>query len=59
MLSLYMEDVMANRFIMTAFGKDRPGIVDDVTKILYENVCNLEDNTICLLYTSPSPRDHG
>jgi len=40
---------MANRFIMTAFGKDRPGIVADVTKILYENGCNLEDNTMTLL----------
>ncbi|PLX99127.1 MAG: hypothetical protein C0623_10530 [Desulfuromonas sp.] len=40
---------MTNRFIMTAFGKDRPGIVADVTKILYENGCNLEDNTMTLL----------
>ena len=40
---------MASRFIMTAFGKDRPGIVADVTKILYENGCNLEDNTMTLL----------
>ncbi len=40
---------MANRYIMTAFGKDRPGIVADVTKILYENGCNLEDNTMTLL----------
>ncbi len=40
---------MDQRFIMTAFGKDRPGIVADVTKILYENGCNLEDNTMTLL----------
>ena len=40
---------MANRFIMTAFGKDRPGIVADVTKVLFENGCNLEDNTMTLL----------
>lgn len=40
---------MQNRFIMTAFGKDRPGIVADVTKILYENGCNLEDNSMTLL----------
>lgn len=40
---------MTQRFIMTAFGKDRPGIVADVTKILYENGCNLEDNSMTLL----------
>jgi len=40
---------MANRYIMTAFGKDRPGIVADVTKVLFENGCNLEDNTMTLL----------
>ncbi|MBW2477441.1 MAG: hypothetical protein JRE16_04970 [Deltaproteobacteria bacterium] len=40
---------MEKRFIMTAFGKDRPGIVADVTKILYENGCNLEDTSMTLL----------
>ncbi|PLY00918.1 MAG: amino acid-binding protein [Desulfuromonas sp.] len=40
---------MAKRFIMTAFGKDRPGIVADVTRILYDNGCNLEDNSMTLL----------
>ncbi len=40
---------MSNRFIMTAFGKDRPGIVADVTSLLYENGCNLEDSTMTLL----------
>ncbi|PLX85156.1 MAG: hypothetical protein C0617_05585 [Desulfuromonas sp.] len=40
---------MESRYIMTAFGRDRPGIVADVTKILYENGCNLEDNTMTLL----------
>lgn len=53
---------MQNRFILTAFGKDRPGIVADVTRILYENGCNLEDNsmtrladefTLILLFTCP------
>ena len=42
---------MDNRFIMTAFGKDRPGITADVTKLLYENGCNLEETTI----TPPAP----
>jgi glycine cleavage system transcriptional repressor len=40
---------MQNRYIMTAFGKDRPGIVADVTSILYETGCNLEDTTMSML----------
>jgi len=40
---------MAQRFIMTAFGKDRAGIVADVTRLLYENDCNLEDTTMSML----------
>ncbi len=40
---------MGQRFIMTAFGKDRPGIVADVTGILYENGCNLEDTSMTLM----------
>ena len=40
---------MQNRFIMTAFGQDRPGIVADVTKLLYDNGCNLEETTMTLL----------
>ncbi len=40
---------MGTSYIMTAFGKDRPGIVADVTQVLYENGCNLEDSTMTLL----------
>ncbi|MGD9307710.1 MAG: ACT domain-containing protein [Desulfosarcina sp.] len=40
---------MSQRFIMTAFGEDRPGIVADVTEMLYENGCNLEDTSMTLL----------
>jgi glycine cleavage system transcriptional repressor len=40
---------MGQRFIMTAFGKDRPGIAADVSEILYENGCNLEDTSMTLL----------
>lgn len=40
---------MSNRYLMTAFGKDRPGIVADVSRLLYENGCNLEDNSMTLL----------
>ena len=37
---------MEKKFIMTAFSKDRPGIVADITEVLYENGCNLEDSTM-------------
>jgi glycine cleavage system transcriptional repressor len=40
---------MQKRYIMTAFGKDRPGIVADVTQVLYENGCNLEDSSMSML----------
>jgi glycine cleavage system transcriptional repressor len=40
---------MDKKFIMTAFGKDRPGIVADVSQIIYDNGCNLEDSTMTLL----------
>lgn len=40
---------MQYRYILTAFGKDRPGIVADVTRVLYENGCNLEDTTMSML----------
>ena len=40
---------MLKRYILTAFGKDRPGIVADVTEILYQNGCNLEDTTMSML----------
>lgn len=37
---------MEKKFIMTTFSKDRPGIVADVTEVLYEHGCNLEDSTM-------------
>ena len=40
---------MEKRFIMTAFGTDRPGIVADVTEVIYEAGCNLEDTTMTRL----------
>ena len=41
---------MRNRlWILTAFGKDRPGIVAHVTKVLYERGCNLEDSAMTRL----------
>ena len=40
---------MANRWIVTALGKDRSGIVAGVTKILYQLGCNLEDSAMTRL----------
>ncbi|MGD2090268.1 MAG: ACT domain-containing protein [Candidatus Aminicenantes bacterium] len=40
---------MEKRFIMTAFAKDRIGLVADITKIIYENDCNLEDTEMTQL----------
>jgi glycine cleavage system transcriptional repressor len=37
---------MEKKFIMTAFSKDRPGVVADVTEVIYENDCNIEDSTM-------------
>ncbi len=37
---------MDKKFIMTAFGKDRPGFVADISRVIYENGCNLEDSTM-------------
>ena len=40
---------MEKNFIMTAFGKDRPGIAADVTGVIYESGCNLKDTTMTRL----------
>ncbi len=37
---------MENKFIMTAFGKDRPGIVAEIAEVVYANKCNLEDSNM-------------
>lgn len=37
---------MEQKFIMTAFGKDRPGIVADISEMIFENNCNLEDSNM-------------
>lgn len=40
---------MGKRLIVSAFGKDRPGIVASITEMLYENGCNLEDTRMTIL----------
>ncbi len=52
------------KYILTAFGKDRPGIVESITKVLYEHNANIEDSSmsklsdqfiIMLLFSSRKP----
>jgi glycine cleavage system transcriptional repressor len=59
---------MAQRWIVTALGRDRPGIVAGVTKVLYQLGCNLEDSamkrlegefTIMLIFSSPARMDEA
>ena len=53
---------MTHRWIVTALGKDRPGIVAGVSNVLFQLNCNLEDSTmtrlegefaIMLIFSSP------
>ena len=37
---------MENKFILTAFGKNRPGIVAGISQVIFENRCNLEDSNM-------------
>ncbi len=54
------------RFALTAIGRDRPGIVASVTKVLFEHDCNIEDSSmtrlqdefaIILIMTAPDSID--
>lgn len=38
-----------NKVFLTVLGKDQPGIVAEVTKVLYETGCNLEDSSMTIL----------
>jgi glycine cleavage system transcriptional repressor len=44
-----MEDTMKTYFILSAMGKDRPGIVADVSEVIYECGGNVEDSSMSLL----------
>ncbi len=37
---------MPKKFLLTAFAKDRPGIVADLSRVIYENSCNLEESSM-------------
>ncbi|MCL1972666.1 MAG: ACT domain-containing protein [Endomicrobia bacterium] len=42
---------MAGKYIsLTAIGKDRPGLVSAIAKVLYEYKCNIEDSTMTILH---------
>jgi glycine cleavage system transcriptional repressor len=47
--ALNTEETMSNQFLLTAFSKDRPGIVADISQIIYENGFNLEDSAMVSL----------
>ena len=38
-----------NHFALTIVGRDRPGIVSQVTKILFDQGCNLADSSCSIL----------
>ena len=40
---------MPRKFLLTAFSKDRPGIVADLAQVIYENGCSLEDSAMANL----------
>ena len=40
---------MTRKFILTAFSPDRPGIVADISQVIFENGFNLEDSTMTYL----------
>lgn len=59
---------MARKYLLTAFSEDRPGIVASISRLIYENGCNLEDSAmtnlsgefaILLLFSSLSNGDNG
>jgi len=37
------------KFLLTAFSKDRPGIVADISQVIFENGYNLEDSSMTYL----------
>jgi len=40
---------MKNFLVITALGSDRPGIVDDLSKIIADKGCNIEDSRMSVL----------
>jgi glycine cleavage system transcriptional repressor len=42
---------MRRHFVLTALGRDRPGIVAGATRVLLEAGCNIEDSSMTILRT--------
>lgn len=40
---------MSKKFLLTAFSKDRPGIVADISQVIFENGYNLEESSMTFL----------
>ncbi|SDP08043.1 glycine cleavage system protein R [Desulforhopalus singaporensis] len=40
---------MSNKYLLTAFSRDRVGIVADISQVIYENGYNLEDSSMMYL----------
>ena len=40
---------MAKKFILTAFARERIGLVADITRLIYDDACNLEDTVMTQL----------
>lgn len=40
---------MGQLYVVSAFGRDRPGIAAAVTRVLYETDCNIEDSSMTIL----------
>jgi len=40
---------MGQLYVVSAFGRDRPGIAAAVSKALYETACNIEDSSMTIL----------
>ncbi len=38
-----------NQMVISALGKDRPGLVDDLTRVIYELDCNILDSRMTVL----------
>jgi predicted amino acid-binding ACT domain protein len=49
LIVLKREVTMKTYFILSAMGKDRPGIVADVSEVIYECGGNIEDSSMSLL----------
>ena len=44
---------MTKYFILLSSGKDRPGIVDDISTLLFDKGANLEDSRMAVMALTP------